>query len=179
MTIDYYKRRKKIAKVDRKGNVIGEIEKWEAHEKGILHRGFSIALIYKNQYVLQYRRHPAFDALLDLSTSSHQIFINAVLESAEEASLKALKREWDITGKDIVGKPKNLGSVYYKAKDPKSVYVEHEICDILKVKIRKIPTPNSDFAYGFSLASKKDLKRPEIYRDLSPWTKKAIEKNLI
>lgn len=177
----YYKQKQIIARVDRKGNIIGKIEKWEAHRKGILHRGLSIALIYKDFYILQHRKHPAFDGVYDLTTSSHQLFINGKLENTIEASLKALKREWDIKDKDLIGKPKNLGFVYYKTKDPKSIYTEHEVCDMLEVKIKKIPNPNFEFAYGYSLVKKEELlnKKSRIFGILSPWTKVAIEENLL
>lgn len=179
--MDYYKQKQIIARVDRKGNVIGKIEKWEAHRKGILHRGLSIALIYKDSYILQHRKHPAFDGVYDLTTSSHQLFIKNKLQDTIECAIIALKREWDIKDKDLIGKPKNLGFVYYKTKDSKSIYTEHEVCDMLIVEIKKIPTPNYDFAYGFSLVTKGELvnKKSRVYENLSPWTIKAIEENLI
>ena len=177
----YYKQKQIIARVDKKGNVIGKVEKWEAHKKGILHRGLSIALIYKNFYILQLRKHPAVDGIYDLTTSSHQIFINGKLQNTTDAAIDALKREWKITNKDLIGKPKNLGFVYYKAKDSKSIYTEHEVCDMLVIKIKKIPAPNFDFAYGFSLVEKKNLlnKKSRVYENLSPWTKVAVENNMI
>ncbi len=178
---NYYKQKQIIARVDKKGNVIGKVEKWEAHKKGILHRGLSIALIYKDSYILQHRKHPAFDGVYDLTSSSHQLFIKGKLQDTMECAVIALKREWNIKDKDLIGKPKNLGFVYYKTKDPKSIYTEHEVCDMLVVKIKKIPTPNFDFAYGFSLVTKNELsdKKSRVYENLSPWTIKAIEENLI
>lgn len=177
----YYKQKQIIARVDKKGNVIGKIEKWEAHRKGILHRGLSIALIYKGSYILQHRKHPAFDGVYDLTTSSHQLFIKNKLQDTIECAIIALKREWDIKDKDLIGKPKNLGFVYYKAKDPKSIYTEHEVCDMLEIGIKRIPNPNFEFAYGLSLVTKENLlnKKSRIYKLLSPWTKVAIEKNLL
>lgn len=177
----YYKQKQIIAKVDKQGNIIGKIEKWEAHKKGILHRGLSIALVYKNYFILQHRKHPAFDGVLDLTTSSHQLFIGEKLQDTIKAATDALKREWNIFDKDLIAKPKNLGFVYYKSKDPKSIYIEHEVCDMLLVKIKKIPTPNYDFAYGLSLVEKKELlnKKSRIFENLSPWTKVALENNLI
>ena len=44
----YYKQKQMIARVDRQGNILGQIEKWEAHRKGILHKAFTVAIIYKN-----------------------------------------------------------------------------------------------------------------------------------
>ncbi len=179
MTNNYYKQKQIIARTDKKGNVIGKIEKWEAHKKGILHRGLAVALIYKNQFILQHRKHPAFDGVFDITSSSHQLFIKNKLQTTPEAAYECLEREWNLDKKDLLGQPKKLGFIYYKAKDTKSKYSEHEICDILTVQVKKIPTPNYDFAYGCSLLSKEELldKKSRIYLMLAPWVKVAIENN--
>ena len=91
--MNYYKEKQYIAKVDRKGNVLGKIEKWKAHKKGVLHKAFTIIIQYKNMYILQHRKHPVFDGVLDLSCSSHQVFVKGKLQSTEDAALLALKRE--------------------------------------------------------------------------------------
>lgn len=176
---NYYSDRQLIGKVDRKGNVIGEIEKWAAHKTGALHKGFSVVLFYNEKIILQHRKHPAFDGVLDLTISSHPLFINGRLQTTQEAALQAIKREWKDV--ELSGEIKNTGFVYYKSKDPKSIYTEHEICDILIVKLKSIPTPNFDYAYGFSLVSKEDLKneKSRIYENLSPWSKKVVDKDLI
>src|SRR3989344_317831 len=73
---NYYKQKQYVGKVDKNGKHLGYVEKWDAHKKGILHRGFAIILVYKNYYLLQHRKHPAFDAVLDLSSASHQLLKN-------------------------------------------------------------------------------------------------------
>lgn len=170
-----------IARVDKKGNVIGEIERWEAHKKGILHRAFTVALIYKNYYILQHRKHPAFDGLYDITSSSHQLYSNGKLEGTIEAAKRTLFREWKIKESDIVGELKINGAIYYKSRDPKSVWTEHEFCDIVEVRVNKIPEPNYKVAYGVSLATKKELsnKKGNIYHLFAPWVKKMIEKGLL
>jgi len=167
-----------IAKADRKGNIIGRIEKWEAHREGILHRGLTVAVLFKDFLIIQHRKHPAFDGVFDITSSSHQLFINGKLQDTMAATFVALKREWNIEKSDLVSKPKNLGFVYYKAKDPKSEFTEHEIDAILKVKVKKIPTPNFDFAYGLSLVKKREVlnKKSRIYSNLAPWVKAMIKK---
>ena len=70
MAINYLKQEQTIAKIDRDGNIIGGIEKWEAHKKGALHKGFSVILKYKNYYFLQHRKHPLFDGMYDLTIST-------------------------------------------------------------------------------------------------------------
>ncbi len=176
----YYKQKQIIAKVDRQGNIIGQIEKWEAHKKGILHRALTVTLIHKDQFVIQHRRHPAFDGVFDITSSSHQIFIDGKLQTSEEATYECLKREWNLERKNI-SNLKNLGAIYYKTKDPKSIYTEHEVCEILVVKINVKPKPNYDFAYGFSLISKQELlnKKSRIYENLAPWVIEAIKQNML
>lgn len=175
---NYYKVKQIIARVDKQGKVIGEIEKWEAHKKGILHKALTVALIYKGQYVIQERKHPAFDGIYDITSSSHQIFVNGKLQTTITATYECLKREWNIEKKEI-SNLKNLGSIYYKAKDPESIYTEHEICEILVAKLNVEPKPNLDFAYGFLMAGKKELenKNSKIYKKLAPWVKVMIEEN--
>lgn len=181
MTEDYYKTQQMIAMVDRKGNIIGKIEKWEAHKKGILHRGFTAIVLFEDYLIIQHRKHPAFDAAFDITISSHQIFINGKLQDITDASYEALKRELNITRSDLISKPKKLGSIYYKSKDPKSEFTEHEIDDVLIVKVRKIPTPNFEFAYGLSLVKKNELlnKKSRIYNNLAPWIKTMLSKNIL
>ncbi len=174
----YYKQKQIIARVDRQGNVIGQIEKWKAHKKGILHKALTVALIYNGQYIIQHRKHPAFDRVFDVTSSSHQLFTNGKLQTTEEATYECLKREWGLEKKNL-GKLENLGAIYYKAKDPKSIYTEHEMCEVLAAKIKVEPKPDYDFAYGFSLVSKQELmnKGSKIYENLAPWVKKMIEEN--
>src|SRR3989304_8824623 len=126
-----------IAMCNRNGNITGEIERWEAHKKGILHRAFALALIYKNHYILQHRKHPAFDGVFDTASSSHQLYSNGKLQDTLEAAKICLFREWKIRESDILGEFKLKGSIYYKAKDSNSIYTEHEICDIVEVRVKK------------------------------------------
>lgn len=179
--MNYYKQKQFVEKVDKKGKHLEYIEKWKAHKEGILHRGFAIILLYKDYILLQHRKHPAFDAVMDLSSASHQLLKDGKFENLTEAVVLSLQREWNINKKDLVGKIKNLGFIYYKSKDPKSIYTEQEICDVLMVKINKLPVPNIDFAYGFSLAKKEEIidKKSRIYENFSPWAKKIIDKKII
>ncbi|MCL6096244.1 MAG: hypothetical protein M1444_00975 [Patescibacteria group bacterium] len=178
---NYYKQKQIIAAVNRTGNIIGKIEKWEAHEKGILHRALTIALLYKDLFILQHRKHPAFNAVLDITSSSHQIFVRGKLQTALEATYSCLEREWNLRKKDLTNEPKSLGTVYYEAKDPKSIYTEHEMCEILLAEVKELPNPNFDFAYGFSLVKKEELldKKSRIYQNLAPWVIETIERNML
>lgn len=174
--LDYYKQKQFIASVDEKGNILGEIEKWEAHRKGILHKAITVAIIFDNKLMVQHRRHPAFDKTYDVTSSSHQIFINGKLQTSEEAARDCLKREWNIK-EDQYANLKNLGSIYYKAKDPKSKFEEHEICDVLTVEVESKPEPNLDFSYDALLVTREELtnKDSRIFKNLAPWVKVMIE----
>ena len=176
--LPYYKSKQFIARVDESGKVIGEIEKWEAHRKGILHRALTVAIIYRGKYVIQHRKHPAFDRVMDVTSSSHQLFINGQLQKTEDATYDCLKREWNLDRADLKNL-KNLGNIYYKAKDPNSEFTEHEVCEILTVEVEKMPTTNPDFDYGSSLVTKEELenKNSEIFSKLAPWVKVMIEEN--
>ncbi len=178
MKHSYYLQKQYIAKVDRKGNIIGQIEKWEAHRKGILHKAFTIAVFYKGDILLQHRKHPAFDGVFDATISSHQLIKDGKLEDTIKASEKTLKREWNISKKDLVKPLKEIGSVYYKAKDLYSEYIEHEVCSVVVAEIKTLRQPNLDFAYGYSLVTKKELanKNSRIFQNLAPWVKVMIRK---
>jgi isopentenyldiphosphate isomerase len=44
---EYYKQKQFIPLVNKKGEVIGQGERWDVHKKGILHKGFTVTLLYK------------------------------------------------------------------------------------------------------------------------------------
>lgn len=181
MINSYYKQKQMIATCDKNGNITGEIEKWEAHRKGILHRAYTVAIIHKNKLLLQHRKHPAFGGVLDATISSHQLVINGQLEDTIDSTYKTLEREWNITKKDLVKSVRNDGWVYYKAKDKFSEFWEHEVCDILVAEIKTLKEPNFDFAYGYSIVTMDELhdKTTLLYQNLAPWVKVMIKKNLL
>ena len=165
--MDYYKKELFFAEVDKNDRVIGKIERWKAHKEGILHRGFTAVLTYQDKIVLQHRKHLAFDGYFDLTFSSHQIYVNEKLQADLEAINETLKREWNIDQTGLTGKLKYLGIFYYKAKDPNSIFTEHEIDYIYKAELKNLPTPNPDFAYGFELVDKQNIKNFKT----APWVK--------
>lgn len=174
--MDYYDKVQYIAQVNKLGEILGKVEKWEAHKKGILHKAFSVTLQYKDYYIIQHRKHPVFDGVYDLSCSSHPIYKGNKLEEDEDAVIKTLKREWNITKKDIKGRIQNIGVIYYKAKDPKSRYTEHEVCDQFLVQLKTLPKPMLQYSYGYSLVTREEIqkKKSRIYENLAPWSKKVV-----
>lgn len=177
--MDYYKAIQYLAVVDREDNVIGEMEKWEAHKKGALHRGYTVILEFENKVILQHRKHPVFDKVYDLSFSSHQFYKSGKLQTDEDAIYEGLKREWSV-GKSEIRSLRFLNTVYYKEKDKNSEYFEHEIDYIYVVQLNKMPTANTDFAYGQKIIQKTNLvsEIKKLQLNLAPWVEKIFEMKL-
>ena len=169
--MDYYKKQLFLAEVDRDDNILGKIERWKAHKEAVLHRGFTAILTYQNKIVLQHRKHLAFDGYFDLTFSSHQIYINEKLQTDLEAIYETLKREWNIDKTGLVSELKFLDKFYYIAKDPNSIFTEHEIDYIYQAELKSLPTPNPDFAYGFELINKQNIENFKM----APWVEDIIK----
>lgn len=179
--MDYLDKPQHIAEVDKNDKVIGKVERWKAHQEGILHRGFTLAIFYNNQLVLQHRKHPVFDGVFDTTISSHQIFNDRKLQDDLTAIFQTLKREWNITSSDLLEKPKLVGTIYYFAEDPKSDFKEHEICHIYSCSVKELKLPNFEFAYGFLVKPIEEIKDPKnsLYPLLAPWIVKSFEEKII
>lgn len=175
MNDTYYQQKLFVAQVSKKDNIIGEVERWNAHKQGILHRGFTTILMYKGQFLLQHRKHKAFDKFWDFTFSSHQLYKNGFLESDLDAIHNSLFREWGLRRSDLIETPITLGKIYYKAKDPNSIYIEHEFDYIYFAKLKKLPKPNLKFSYGYKLVTTvneiKDLPGQYI---LAPWVTEIL-----
>lgn len=179
--MDYYKQTQYIAHVNEKDEIQGKVEKWEAHKKGILHRAFSVVLKYQNQYIMQMRKHPAFDGYIDVTCSSHPLYINEEIQPNVEAVYDCLKREWNIDKSELKSEPKKLGFAIYKADDTIGGFVEHELCYLFESEIEKLPTPDFSVAYGSLLLTNEELKNKNLKMSalLAPWVEKFIEVGLM
>lgn len=177
--MDYYARKLFLAQIDKEDNLVGKVERWQAHEKALLHRGFTVILTFNNQIILQHRRHPAFDHFFDLSFSSHPVFINDKFQSMEEAIFNTLNREWNLFKNDLSAGPIFLDKFYYFAKDPQSIYTEHEIDYIYAAKLNRLPNINPDFAYDIQTVNIPDIKSQIVEFRLAPWVKKILENKII
>ncbi|HRN70344.1 MAG TPA: hypothetical protein PLS49_04100 [Candidatus Woesebacteria bacterium] len=177
--MDYFAQEQFIAQVDTNDNIIGKVEKWQAHTEAILHRAFTVAIYFEDTLVLQHRKHLVFDTVFDITISSHQIYKGNILQSDEEALMDTLQREWNIS--EIIGKPVLKGTIYYQASDPFSKYTEHEMCRIYACQVQQLPMPNFEFAYGFSLLDPKKIqdKNYPLFPLLAPWVKKTFEEGLL
>lgn len=175
--MDYYKKKQLLALVDENDKITGKLDKWEAHKKGLLHRGFTVCLYYKDQIILQHRKHPVFDGVYDLTFSSHPVYKNDTIQDNLDAVYESLLREWNIKKEDLLYEPIQKGPFYYKAKDPRSDYTEHEMCSLYISEIVTLPSPNLDFAYGFSFVPKDKIIKNElpIITSFAPWVPKLLE----
>lgn len=176
---NYYSRKQYLFAVDKNDLVVGEAEKWAAHKKGLLHRGFTVILFFNDQIALQQRKHPVFDGVSDMSFSSHQVFKNKGGKDDLTDVYAGLKREWNINKDGLIKPPKLLGKIYYRAKDPKSSYIEHEIDYIFSAQLKKLPKPNLRFAYGLTMIKRNHLQSG-VYDlrslNIAPWVKKIVKK---
>ncbi len=176
MNNTYYQQKLFVAQVNKKDNIIGEIERWKTHAEGILHRGFTTILMYDGRYLLQHRKHIAFDKNWDFTFSSHQLHKNGLLESDLNAIFRTLAREWNLKRSDLTEVPIKLGKIYYKAKDPKSIYTEHEFDYIYLAGLKKLPQPNLNFSYRFELLdSVAEITKLSPSYVLAPWITQIIK----
>lgn len=179
--MDYLKALQYIAHVDRNDTIIGKVERWKAHEEGILHRAFTLAITFEDQLLLQHRKHPVFDGIYDITISSHPIYIEDTLEDILHAAYRTLVREWSIKKDDLIVQPSYVGKFYYQAPDPHSKYQEHEICHVYSCEVKKLLIPSLESAYGFSLQKKEQIQDTAnpLAPLLAPWVKKMIEEKLL
>lgn len=178
--MDYYKQKQLIAEVNEKDEIIGKIEKWDAHKKGILHRGYTAIITFEEQLVLQHRKHPVFDNVFDFSFSSHQIYVKNTVQDSIVAILEGLQREWGTHAEDVIDDIKFVKKLHYKAFDDNSGYYEHEIDHIYTVELSKLPEPNYEFAYGFFTLHKNHVDKLEDSRVqslLAPWVNVMLKKD--
>jgi len=179
--MQYYEDLQYLAQIDQKDSEIGKVEKWEAHEKGILHRALTVVVFFENNVVLQHRKHLVFDSVFDLTVSTHQFYKGEKLIDDHILALQVLKREMNLHKSDLLEKPKSVGKIQYEAKDPNSKYSENEICHIMTCKAKKIKIPNLDFAYGFTVQKLDSIAKPNhyLYSRLAPWVKILLAQNII
>jgi len=178
--MDYYKEKQFIAEVNEKDEILGKIGKWDAHKKGILHRGYTAIITFEDQVILQHRKHPVFDNVFDFSFSSHPIYVKDALQENIVAILEGLQREWGIHAEDVVDDIKLVKKFQYKAFDDVSGNYEHEIDYIYNVELSKLPEPNYEFAYGFFTLHKNHLEKledPRIQSLLAPWVNVMLKKD--
>lgn len=179
--MNYYKKELFIPRVDEHDTIIGKVERWEAHTKGILHRGFTVGVFDTNgNMILQHRKHPVFDNYYDLTASSHQLYEGESLQDINEALYKTLEREWNMTPDMFSTKPKLAGTVIYKSSD--GTYTEHELCHLYTLHLSSsFPKPVEEYAYGFMTEPVDKILTAEYKNSngLAPWVKAFFDEGII
>jgi isopentenyldiphosphate isomerase len=156
------------------------MDRWEAHKKGLLHRAFTLTILFENHILLQHRKHPVFDFTFDTTISSHPYFEGDKLMSIEQALLSTLEREWNITQNELKTVPAFCGSFMYREKDPESEYIEHEICHVYTCEVSKLLLPNKATAYGFTVLKREQIKNKKHFSPLlAPWVNEMIKHDLL
>ena len=166
----YYQKQLFILAVDRNDHPIKKVERWQGHKEGILHQGFTTILKYNDKFIIQHRKHPVFDGVFDLSFSSHPIFIGERLQTFENAIFETFKREWISEEKNL--EIKFLYKYYYKEKDEKSGYFEHEMNYLYFINLKKEVKNNPLYSYGMKILTKEDLINQFKKINFAPWVKK-------
>lgn len=176
--MDYYKQKIYIPCVNEQDEILGGIERWEAHEKGILHRGFTVAVLYKGAVICQHRKHPVFGGVIDMTASSHPTYGEGQAQDMVEAIRNTLAREWNMSDSYLTKQPTYAGKTRYSSFDGK--YTEHEVCHYYIAETDSMPEVNTDFAYGFSLMTLDELRDTKlpITASLAPWVVSAIKDSI-
>ena len=110
-----------VVLVDKKGNVLGTEEKLAAHQKGLLHRAFSVFIFNeKGQILLQQRAFTKyhFGGLWSNSCCSHPRLNEPIAAAAHRRMVEEL-------GFDVP--LKELFSFVYRAEDEVTDLIEHEL----------------------------------------------------
>jgi isopentenyl-diphosphate delta-isomerase len=159
--------------VDRDDNAIGTMEKMEAHEKGLLHRAFSVFIFNsKGQLLLQRRADTKYHSggLWTNSCCSHP----RKGETVQEAAARRVEEELGIEVNS-----EQLFSFIYKAELDNNL-IEHELDHVLIGNYENAPDPNADEVMEWKYADmdfiQKDIQeQPDLY---TAWFKIILEKYL-
>jgi len=160
--------------VDENDKTLGFAGLEESHlGRGKHHRAFvTILLDSKERVILQRRKHRLFNGFWDLTAISHPLKIGKKVESYQQASDRALKKEMGIGHVKV----KKIEAFNYFAKDGKNC--ENEYCAILTGEYSGKISPNKEEVYEYKRVKFDDFllnikKNPEKY---TPWAKLAAEK---
>ncbi|MFA6860286.1 MAG: isopentenyl-diphosphate Delta-isomerase [Clostridia bacterium] len=165
--------REKVVLVDSSDKSLGVVSKTQAHEKGFLHRAFSVFVIDGNSNMLIQKRaitkyHSA--GLWANTCCSHPQIGENIVESAK----KRLKEEMNISAI-----PQEIFAFEYNHKFDDNMF-EHEIDHVListyngSFKINKEEASEAKWI-GFSELKKEIEDKPEIF---APWFLIAVPKVL-
>ena len=143
--------------VDKNDNIVGSMEKMEAHEKGILHRAFSVFILNnKSELLIQKRAKSKYHSagLWTNSCCSHQ--------RKDESSIHAGQRRlFEEMG--IKASLQNLFSFIYKTSFDNGL-IEHELDHVLFGFSNDEPKINSNEVDDYKWVSLELLKKDLILK---------------
>ena len=142
----------KVILVDELDNVVGSMDKMEAHRKGILHRAFSILIFNSGgELLLQKRSKDKYHSggLWTNACCSHP----APDESMEDATRKRLKHEMGI---DL--QPEFAYKFIYESKLDKDL-IEHELDYVFTGVYNGIPVVNKTEVEDWKFVEVKSLRK--------------------
>jgi isopentenyl-diphosphate delta-isomerase len=161
----------KVILVDTNDIVIGEAGKHEAHQKGLLHRAFSVFLFNSKNELLLQRRAPGkyhSPGLWTNTCCSHP----APGEGSEEAALRRLQEEMGIKLPSL----EKLFVFTYRAE--LADMIENEVDHIFSAKWDGTPQPNSQEVSEWKWASKDEIRKQlkEEPNSFTVWFKMLIDR---
>ena len=146
----------KVILVDKLDNPIGEMEKQEAHVKGLLHRAFSIFIFNdKEEILLHQRAHHKYHSggLWTNTCCSHP----RPGEHTHDAAIRRLVEEMG-----MVCTLKEQFSFIYKAKLDNDLF-EHELDHVFFGKSNEKPVLNKDEVADYKYLSIKSIQQDLIH----------------
>src|SRR3989344_3285333 len=158
---------------DEKGNPTGEYVPREVGHTGEGKHHLAITvLIYNSQgeVLLQKRKHKRFDGLWDLTGATDLYhFEDGEDETFEQATLRCLKREYDI---EDISNLENLGGFNYFAKWGE--FCENEFCAMLVGEYNREVKIDPSVGYEYKWVKKEEFLKDieENPQNYTPW---AIE----
>ncbi len=168
-----------ILTCDDEGNFSGGyIPKEEGHTgSGKRHLAIAVLLFNKaGEVLLQKRKHRIFNDIWDVTGATHPLHLgDGKDETFEEATLRCLKREYNINPEEVKDL-KNLGTFNYFASYEDGL-CENEHCAMLVGEYNGEVKVNPEVGYGYKWMEKdeflKDIKEnPQNY---SPWAVEGIK----
>lgn len=165
-----------ILACDEQGNFSGEyIPKEVGHTgEGKRHLAISVLLYNsKGEVLLQKRKHKVFDNIWDMTASTHQLHReDRTDETHEEATMRALKREYGIEKVDNL---KVVGAIDYFVQYGKYCENEHDI--ILTGEYNGEINLNPEVGYEYQWMERADFLKdietnPQNY---APWAVEAVK----
>jgi isopentenyl-diphosphate delta-isomerase len=149
--------------VDANDNAIGTMEKMEAHEKGLLHRAFSVLIFNsKGELLIQKRASTKYHSggLWTNTCCSHP----SPQESIEQAAKRRLKEEMGIEAE-----PTFTYKFIYKTDLDKNL-IEYEVDHVLTAQFDGEPKVNENEVEDWKYVSLKELQRdaqnnPHLYTE--------------